>query len=588
MLILVVLAVPLLFLGAAPARAEFVTDVSADGNRVTLTVNAAEIIVLAYSATNQAVLTNLANAMAREVRSTSASIFAPESIKVAKSVLTIKVSAKVEFKIPTAEITSPSVPVSQIAGTIVARLRKAINYPPFAAVPGKLLIPVGEKRSVRIVGAGGAEIEALNPKPEVIGIDVRGTTVTVSGLSEGEGEIHLRTGANEAKLVFTVRKLAAYLPDKVQLQLAGDLPDRSELREAMLIQLSASASVAPDATIQFSDIAPSASGSGWEAKVIADSPSRIKVSRNIPITVSRGSTYRDHANAVLFSNAPESVYTPGLLYGSHLVNGDRARLAYHHQNRSGDKLRFRILLANLSSTNQRVFYRAGNAGPDISTYQVGFASVERYLRSYGRGQGYYLTIAPNATTVLFSRVANADHSVSGLIDLHMLTNGEVGVSVVAEKPGSPANNAYIAGNTGGAPGAHYSPRYHPGATSRNDSYDLDGNWLFLRVGKGETFDHRGRPLMGDYGVLLEYRVSLINNVGYSRTVAISFDATAGDAMAVFLINGELVRTPMVRARDPYQIKVLTLGPYENREINLVTIPAGGSHFPANLVFAALD
>lgn len=94
--------------------------------------------------------------------------------------------------------------------------------------------------------------------------------------------------------------------------------------------------------------------------------------------------------------------------------------------------------------------------------------------------------------------------------------------------------------------------------------------------------------MGDYGVLLEYRVSLINNVGYSRTVAISFDATAGDAMAVFLINGELVRTPMVRARDPYQIKVLTLGPYENREINLVTIPAGGSHFPANLVFAALD
>jgi hypothetical protein len=584
----IALTVLMLLLGALAAHAEFVADVSASGTKVTLSVNAVDIVALNYTSTNQAVLTNLANAMTREVRSTSSSIFAAESVKVAKAVLTIKVSANAEYRIPTAEIVSPNVPDNEIAGVIVSRLRQALNYPPFAVVPGRLVIPVGENRTARITGAYGAEVEALNMRPEIINVDVTDTKVIITGLSEGDGEVLLRTGTNETKLYFTVKKLAAYLPDEVELEIAGDTPDRDELRDAMLIQLKASASVAPDAVIQFTELSPSASGNGWEAKVVADSPSCIKVSRSIPITVSRGPNYRDAANAVLFSNDPEQVYEPGVLYNTNLVNGDNARLAFHHQNRSGSKLRFRVLLTNLSSTSQRVFYRAGNAGPDISTYMVGSAAVEKYLRSYGRGQGYYLNISPNATTVVFDRTAGDNYSVSGLIDLHMLTNGEIGVTVVAEKPGASTNIAYIAGNTGGAPGVNYPARYHPAVSMRSESYDLDGNWLFLRIGKGETFDYRGRPLLGDYGMLLEYKVSLVNTAGRSRSVAISFDATAGEARAAFLINNELVRTPIVFARAPYQMKVLTLGPYENREISLITVPAGGSNFPANLIFAALD
>lgn len=584
----IALIVASFLVGAIPAHAEFIADVSASGTRVTLSVNAVDIIALNYTSTNQVVLANLANAITREVRNTSSSIFAPESVRVAKAVLIIKVSAKAEYKIPTAEIVSPKAPNKEIAGIIVSRLRQALNSPPFAVVPGKLVIPVGENRTASIIGAYGAEVEVLNKRPEIISVKITDTKAVVTGLSPGDGEVLFRTGTNETKLFFTVKRLAAYLPDEVQLEIAGDIPNQDELRDAMLVQLKASASVAPDASIQFADLSPSASGNGWQAKVIADSPSCIKVSRSIPISVSRRPNYREAANAVLFSNDPESVYHPGVLYNTNLVNGDRARLAFHHQNRSGSKLRFRILLTNLSSTSQRVFYRGGSAGPDISTYMVGSVAVEKYLGSYGSGQGYYLSLSPNATTVVFDRTAGENFSVSGLIDLHMLTNGEIGVTVVAEKPGASSHGAYIAGSTGGAPGVHYPARYHPAVSLRSESYDLDGKWLFLRIGKGETFDYRGRPLLGDYGMLLEYRVSMINTTGRSRSVAISFDATAGEARAAFLINGELVRTPIVFARDPYRMKVLTLGPYENREINLVTIPAGGSHFPANLVFAALD
>jgi hypothetical protein len=592
-MLLLLLPILALLSGAAVARAEFIADVSVTGtssrDNVTLSVNAVEILTLGYSATNHAVLANLANAMTSQVRGSSDKTFTPQSVRVVNSVLIITLSASAEYKIPYAEVVSPNVPEKQLAGAVLGRLQDALNHPPFAVVPSKLTIPMGETRKARITGAYGADVEVLNPSPDTVGVEVGASGIVVSGLSEGDGQVILRAGSKETVLSFTVRKLAAYLPDSMRLELAGDTPSRDDLREAMLIQLNACASVAPDATIEFTDLAPSADGNGWAAKITADSPTRIKVSRTISITVEHDANYREPAQAVLFSNEPEQVYNPGLLYCTNLVNGDRTRLAYHHQNRSGRKLRFRVLLANLSNSPERVFWRAGNAGPDISTFMVGSAAVEKYLRKFNAGQGLYLSLAPHATTTVFQKTAGPDQSVSGLMDLHILSAGEVAVLVVAENAGSPFQSEYIASsaNSAGA-SSTYPPRYQPGVTSRTESYDLDGNWLFLRVGRGETYDYKGRPLIGDYGLVLEYNISLINTVGRSRTVAISFDATAGEARAVFIINGELVRTPNIRPRSPYVLKTITVAPYETRELQILTIPAGGSHFPANIVIASQD
>jgi hypothetical protein len=579
-------------IGAPAARAEFIADVSVSGTRssdtVTLSVNAVEILTLGYSSTNHAVLANLANAMTRQVRSSSDNTFTPQSVRVANSILIITLTASSEYKIPVAEILRPNVPEKQLAGAVLNRLQEALKHPPFALIPSKLTIPMGESRTARFTGAYGADIEVLNSYPETVDVEINGSGIIVSGLAEGDGQVILRAGTKETVLSFTVRKLAAYLPESLRLEIAGDAPSRDDLLDAMKVQLSASASVAPDATIEFTDISQAPDGSGWSAKISADAPSRIKVSRSIPIKVERGANYREQAQSVLFSNDPEQVYHAGLLYSTNLVNGDRTRLAYHHQNRSGKKLRFRVVLVNLSDSLERVFWRAGNAGPDISTFMVGSVAVEKYLRKYNAGQGVYLSLAPHAETTVFQKTAGPDQSVSGLMDLHLLSRGEVGVLVVAEDTSSPLRGEYMASSASSVSSSAYPPRYQPAVATRTESYDLDGNWLFLRVGRGETFDHRGRPLIGDYGLLLEYEISLVNGVGHSRQVVVSFDATAGEARAVFLIDGDLVRTPNIRPRDPYVLKTLTLAPYETRELEILTIPAGGSHFPANIIIAAQD
>jgi hypothetical protein len=327
------------------------------------------------------------------------------------------------------------------------------------------------------------------------------------------------------------------------------------------------------------------SGRNLTARVIAQAPDRIKVGREIPVEVVSGLDYTESSDVVLFSNEPERLHEPGMLYQSNLLAGERARLVYHHQNRSGRTLNFRVLLVNLSSLPQKVMWRSGCAGPDISTYLVGSVAAERYLRKLAGKQAAYLTLSRHAVACIAERKLPANQSVSGLMDLHLLSGSEVGVIVLAEEAGTGdcafgSQNLMVYGST--------PPRYEPAELTQHHMFDLDGNWLFLRVGKGEMRDRTGKALIGDYGMLVEHVVTLMNSEGRSRRVTLTFDATAGDAQGAFLINGRMVKTPIVRPRNPYRLHVFRLGPYEKREVTVATIPAGGSHFPASLVFSSED
>jgi hypothetical protein len=396
----------------------------------------------------------------------------------------------------------------------------------------------------------------------------------------------LRRGMSEVTLNFQVQLLAAYFPERVTVELAGPMLPWEELKEVVRAQLLAGSAVAAEASVDLLGLERK-HGSDWslQARVVAQAPERIKVGREIPVDVAFGPEYAEPSDVILFSNNPERVHAPGVLYQSNLLAGERARLVYHHQNRSGRRLNFRVLLVNLSGTSKQVLWRSGYAGPDISTYLVGSVAAERFLRKLENGQGTYLRLARHAAACVFERSLPADHSVSGLMDLHLLHGDEVGIVVLAEEPGAGGFGSYSENSPlyGGAP-----PRYQPARLTLHHIYDLDGNWLFLRLGRGEMRDRSGSPLIGDYGMLVEYVVTLMNSEPRTRKVMLTFDATAGEAQGAFLINNLLVRTPVVRPRSPYKLHVFRLGPYEKREVTVTTIPAGGSHYPASLVFSSED
>jgi len=589
-MLLASLLIPLLLAGGSAARAGFSAEVTRGGTgrdaTVRLAINGTEILALRYSTDNRAVLVKIADFISRAAHGSPESAVPAESIAVADGILVLGFDGSREYRIPLAEIIFPEASENGLARRLAERFDLALNRPCLGVSPPALTVPVGESRSAQLTGVFSSAIEVLNPHPDAVNVIVSGNTVTLEGLAEGSGTVVLRRGMSEVALRFTVQLLAAYFPERVTVELAGAVPPREELKEVVRAQLLGVSTVAPEASVDFLGLERIEGNTGdMIARVVAQAPNRIKVGRKIPVEVVSGPEYTEPSDVVLFSNEPEMVYGPGMLYQSNLLAGERARLAYHHQNRSGRTLKLSVLLVNLGDLPQRVMWRSGCAGPDVSTYLVGSLAVERYLRKLAGGQAAYLTLSRHAVACIFVSKLPANQSASGLMDLHLLSGSEVGVMVVAEEAGaggcalSPRNSLLY----GGSP-----PRYEPAGLTMHHMYDLDGNWLFLRVGKGEMRDRAGRALIGDYGMLVEHVVTLMNSEARSRRVPLTFDATAGEAQGAFLINGRMVKTPVVRPRSPYTLHVFRLGPYEKREVSVVTIPAGGSHFPASLVFSSED
>jgi len=589
-MLLASLLIPLFLAGGSGARAGFSAEVTRSGtgrdSTVRLAINDTEILALRQSADNRAVLVKIADFISRAAHGSPGSVVPVESVAVADGMLVLSFDGENEYRIPLAEIVFPETATKDLPRKIAARFDLALNCPSLGVSPPALTVPVGETRSAQLAGVFGSTIEVLNPHPDAVNAIVSGDTVTLEGLAEGSGTVVLRRGMSEVTLQFTVQLLAAYFPERVTVELAGSMPSSEELKEAVRAQLLGVSTVAPEASVDFLGLErTSGSARDMSARVVAQAPNRIKVGREIPVEVVFGPDYAESSDVVLFSNEPEMVHGPGMLYQSNLLAGEKARLVYHHQNRSGRTLKLSVLLVNLGNLPQKLMWRSGCAGPNISTYSVGSVAAERYLRKLAGRQATYLTLSRHAVACVSESKLPANQSVSGLMDLHLLSGSEVGVMVLAEEAsaGGYALNSRNPLLYGGTP-----PRYEPAEFKQHHMYDLDGNWLFLRVGKGEMRDRGGKALIGDYGMLLEHVVTLMNSEARSRRVTLTFDATAGDAQGAFLINGRMVKTPIVRPRNPYTLHVFRLGPYEKREVSVITIPAGGSHFPASLVFASED
>lgn len=588
--VLVALLALVLLLGATPSRANYIVEVAPGkvgaADAVFLRINGYDVCAFKDTNSSRVLLTRIAETLNRDVRNKPETSGVP-AVLVKDPALVLAFPNKREFSFALNDLLLPKAEKKSIPAAIAERFKQGFREPLLSANPAKLTIPLGERRTAKLAGASLEGVEALNAYPQRVDAVVTAREVSVLGLAEGEGEIVLRTPFAEIKLPFEVRKLAAYFPESLLLEFAGGFPHDGELEQAVQAQVLGASAIGPGASVRFEGLTLKGGGRAWgqasyEAKVVAEAPQRIKAVRTIPVSMAVRGPFTSGAQTVLFSNSPEQVFGPGLLFRSNVLSSESARLVYHHQNRTGKKLRFRVALTNLTGYPQQVFWRAGNARPNISTYLVGVDSAETYLKKLLDGEGIYLTLAPHAKANLFSAVALPDYSVSGLIELHLLDHGEVSVSVVAEDAGGQELDEmrYAAQNP---------PRYAPAVVELSDTYDLDGAWLFLRVGKGLMQDlSAGRALVGDYGLVLDYTVTLMNSEALTRRVALMFDATAGEARGVFVVNGKIVRTPSVFPRNPHELEVFRLGPYEKRTVRVMTIPASGSHFPANIVFHSLD
>lgn len=63
-------------------------------------------------------------------------------------------------------------------------------------------------------------------------------------------------------------------------------------------------------------------------------------------------------------------------------------------------------------------------------------------------------------------------------------------------------------------------------------------------------------------------------------VEVVFEASAGYSGAVFVVNNQLQRAPVIQSKAEYVVRKVTLPAGATQELTLMTVPLSGSSYPA--------
>ncbi len=577
--------------GAVHSATAFQAEISTRSGSpkgIFLTINRIDVIALTDKEPNRKLAKQMLDSLNRQLREREKR----KNIRVseANGYITFTVSPQNSYRLPLSDLVIKLDETGKTGELIQARLNVAMGVTPLAIEPSEVVVPVGEPRHFRIIsGFKPTDWRILNPFPEFVELKQMETGFSVFGNKEGEGYLTLVRGAVAKEIPFKVLYLSAYLPDTLVLEYTGALPDKSLIELLARSQVIANSAIARGTTMdvgvsQEEDV----SIGQLSANVSASAEGRIKVNRKLPIELRSSTVALSSPNLILFSNRPEQVQYPGELYSSTVSSGEIAHLVYHHQNRSGVPLIFRVTIENLGGEVEKCLISGGFSSPMISTYDVGFRSAKDRLKRYLNRQAVVITLPAYGRTVLWEgRVENL-YSVSGNVDISVGADGAIAVRVLAiDARQSQGVFTEFASDTR-VQSFHTNERYYTPAVLKKDfTFHVDGHWLFIRLGKGEiAHPENGETLPGDYGVLYDVNVDVINDTPFFKRVDLSFDATAGPARGVFIVDGKLFETPLVTPGSPYRFHSLGLAPYERTNVNILTTTLNGSHYAASLIFSS--
>lgn len=121
------------------------------------------------------------------------------------------------------------------------------------------------------------------------------------------------------------------------------------------------------------------------------------------------------------------------------------------------------------------------------------------------------------------------------------------------------------------------------------NYMVGGRHGFVRIGQQPIISQAGdRYLDGNFGVIYKIRAKVENPTSAPADIELVFEASAGYSGALFAVNGQVLRTPLLQPKDERRILTLKVEPGASREFTLHTIPLSGGSYPATLALRPLD
>lgn len=488
---------------------------------------------------------------------------------------------------------APGVPAPPVPPT------PAPTAPPIIVEPPNAGLNPGGTAVLRVSGVFG-DITAIVADPAVaaVVVDQVARTITVSGKALGTTTIAVHDMRGVTREVgIRVAYNAGGVADAATVRITGNPATQYFVKEQAALAAARQSRAREGATIfttpeTVSVGAPLAvdSVTTVEVPVIIEGEGYFTVQGRTRVRVENLAFPRISPNSLMVSDFPETLKEPGVLFTADLTRETASRFLYYHYNPPGQPDR-RIVLKvdNPSPQPALVQFISGAAGPGPYEMEVGHLSTQRFLVRLVQNEGSVVTVPPGATVNLVDQALPTKTVVSNLMQLRELEGSPLKLTLLAQNATDPidgqaASSALLSGDHPHARGVYRIPEFFDDRT-----YDTTGPDLIVPIGQIPLPNLReGQALSGDYGVLQQITIRMVNGDRRPAHVALYANPRGGRATGTFLIDRVLLQAHALSPFTSYKLREYTIPANGYTTTTIVTMPEGGSSYPLRLIVGPDD
>ena len=476
----------------------------------------------------------------------------------------------------------------------------APTQPPIIVDPPSAGVVPGGSQALRILQVlGTIVVTVANPAIADASVDQLSRTLTVTGKQIGSTVLTLRDDRGMTRdVAVRVAYPAGSVPDTVPLRVTGRPASALFLRAQALAAAVKQVVVRPGASVVANQDEITVRDSltvdditTIDVPVIVQGDEYFTVQAVVHVRVENFAQPRVRPQSLLVSDFPETLKANGILFEADVTAKQAERFLYFHFNPPGQPDR-RIVLkaANTSAQPALVQFISGTAGPEPNEMEVGHLSTQRFLVRLAQNEGTVVSIPAASTVSLLDQALPARDVASGLMQIAEIAGPPLHLTLVAQDAADPVEgpiplSAQLVGDQPHARGIYPIPEFY-----FDYSYAADGPNLEIPIGQIPLPNLvKGQTLAGDYGVLQDITIRMINNDHRNaRQIAIYANPRGGRATGTFVIDRVLVQAHAMEPFGHYKLRQYTIPPGSFVRTEVVTMPEGGSSYPLRLVVAPDD
>ncbi len=282
------------------------------------------------------------------------------------------------------------------------------------------------------------------------------------------------------------------------------------------------------------------------------------------------------------SDHPEDVDRRGQLFSGGLSNLRPVRLQYYHLGSlKGPSPTIWLQINNPTTTPARIHLTQAVGKPSTDYFSTGHTNNVAWFEKALRGEGQFFDIRPGETRTIFSQDLPLEKVVSGTLTLTSVSGSPLTYQLVA----APDHKESVSLNNLLKEKDVHSRGFYPVAVQQiRTEHTIGSEETRVTVGglRQETF-YGVRELRGDYGILYDLEIDLVNPTPRSAQVELLFNPRGGAATATILMDATIVEVPQTEAFAESRFATLDVPAHSSRRLLLQTVPEGASSYPVRIV-----